>query len=301
MQQQKKGRRLRILLKAIIILIGFFIIACLVFDHFVQFRKSDDQLLRFFRDNNVPGVIKYYKGKERTIRYIVIGADTLPTLFMLHGAPSSLSIYEGYFTDSLFLKNFRMVAVDRPGYGGSGFGNPEPSIEKQSQMLWPILKSVSGNSKPLMMVAGSYGTSVACRMVMDHPGVADGMVLIAPSLAPAEEKVFWFTPIVEFPLVRWFIPKMFQSANTEKIHHESELRKMLPLWSRVTIPVFYLQGANDRLIYTSNAKFAKQAMINVPYLDIEFLKDRPHFFAYSDRMIIRQKIIDLYSYLQKQR
>lgn len=280
-------------------LAGILIIASLVFDHLVQFRKTDGQLRKFFADNAVPGIIKYHRSNGRLIRYVIIGADTLPTLFMLHGAPSSLSIYEKYFTDTFFLRNFRMVAVDRPGYGGSGFGVPEPSIEKQSQILWPILDSVSGNKKPLIMVAGSYGTSVACRMVMDHPGVADGMMLVAPSLAPGEEKVFWFTSLIEFPLIRWFIPRMFQSANAEKIHHREELEKMLPLWNKIDIPVFYLQGANDRLIYPTNAAFAKKQMINVPHLDIEFLKDRPHFFAFSDRMIIRQKIIDLYHYLLK--
>jgi pimeloyl-ACP methyl ester carboxylesterase len=281
-------------------LIAFIIIASLIFDHFVQFRKTDEHLQKFFTEHKVPATIKYRQDKERMIRYVVIGADTLPTLFMLHGAPSSLSIYEGYFTDTFFLKHFRMVAVDRPGYGGSGFGDPEPSIEKQSQILWPILDSVSRNNKPLMIVAGSYGTSVACRMVMDRPGIVDGMMLIAPSLAPGEEKVYWFTYIIDFPLVKWFIPRMFQSANTEKIHHQEELEKMIPMWNRVNIPVFYLQGANDRLIYTSNAEFAKTRMNNVPYLNIEFLKDRPHFFAFSDRMIIRQKIIDLYTYLLKQ-
>lgn len=280
-------------------LIGFLIIASLVFDHFVQFRKSDEQLRNFFTKNNVPGIIKYYKSNGRMIRYTVIGADTLPTLFMLHGAPSSLSIYEKYFTDTFFIKNFRMVAVDRPGYGGSGFGDPEPSIGKQSQMIWPILDSVSKNSKPVMIVAGSYGTSLACRMVMDRSGIVDGMVLVAPSLAPGEERVYWFSSLIESPLIRWFIPRMFQSANTEKLHHKNELTKMLPLWHKINIPVFYLQGANDQLIYTSNAAFARKQMRNVPFLDIEFLKDRPHFFAFSDRMIIRQKIIDLYTYLTK--
>ncbi len=292
-KQQRRGRWGRISGIFLLSLVALFIIACFVFDHYVQFRMSDEQLNRLFKENKLSATVNYYNAEGRTMRYVAIGSDTLPTLFMLHGSPSSLSIYREYFTDTQFLRMFRMVAVDRPGYGSSGFGVPEPSIERQAAMLWPLLKALRGN-KPLIIVAGSYGTSVGCRLMMDHPKSADGMMLIAPSLAPGEEKVYWFTNIVENRLVRWFIPRMLRSANTEKINHEAELKKMLPYWHRIQVPVSYLQGANDNLIYTSNAKFAKEKLVNVPWLHIEFLKDRPHFFAFSDRMVIRQKILDLY-------
>lgn len=190
-----------------------------------------------------------------------------------------------------------MVAVDRPGYGNSGFGIPEPSIKKQADVLWPLLSSLQGKEKTVLIVAGSYGTSVACRLMMDHPDAADGALLIAPSLAPGEEKTYWFTTLIEHPLLRWFIPRMFRSANTEKIHHEAGLTEMLPYWHKIKSPVYYLQGANDQLIYTTNALFAQKHLVSAPYLNIEFLKDRPHFFAFSDRMIIRQKILDLHNYV----
>jgi pimeloyl-ACP methyl ester carboxylesterase len=277
--------------------IVLFIIACFLFDHFVQFRKSDEELKKLFTDNHVPGTIHYYTAGPRPIRYVTIGSDTLPTLFMIHGSPSSLSIYEKYFTDTAFVRHFRMVAVDRPGYGYSGFGHPEPSISKQADLLWPILQPLH-NEKPLLIVGGSYGSSVACRLVMDHPGCADGLMLIAPSLAPGEEKMYWFTYIVENPLVNWFIPRMFKSANTEKIHHYEELSRMVPYWKTINIPVTYLQGAKDGLIYTSNADFARKMLVNSPRLDISFLKDRPHFFVFSEYAAIRSKILELYEYVR---
>lgn len=300
LKQHQKDRWKKFFSIFLVSVILLFIVACFVFDHFVQFRMSDGQLRKLFRENNISGKINYYETRGRRIRYVEIGSDSLPTLFMLHGAPSSLSIYSAYFTDTLFLKTFRMVAIDRPGYGNSGFGVPEPSIAEQSQILWPALSRLRKKGKPLIIVGGSYGTSVACRLLMDHPDAADGLMLVAPSLAPGEEKVYWFTSIVEHPFINWFIPRMLQSANTEKINHEAELSKMLPLWNRIKVPVSYLQGANDRLIYTSNAVFAKKMMVNVPSLHVEFLKDRPHFFAFSDRMVIRQKILDLYEIVKSQ-
>ena len=262
---------------------------------------SDEELKTLFRENDIPGKINYYTANGRTIRYVSIGSDTLPTLFMIHGSPSSLSIYRHYFTDTMFLNRFRMVAIDRPGYGNSGFGLPEPSIKKQADMLWPALSPLKKYNKTVLIVGGSYGTSVACRLAMDHPDALDGLMLIAPSLAPGEEKVYWFSRGIESPLLRWFIPRMFRSANTEKLNHEASLAEMLPFWRNIDVPVSYLQGANDQLIYTSNAHFAKKMMINVPHLQIEFLKDRPHFFAFTDRLIIRQKILDLFDYVQNEK
>lgn len=288
-----KYRWLRIVLRILVCFVGLFIIACYVFDYFVQFRMSDDEWRTFFKENNVKGEIHYYTVNDRKIRYISAGEDSLPTLFFIHGSPSSSSIYKDYFKDSLYLHTFKMYAVDRPGYGSSGFGKPEISIQKQAAAIKPILDSLNKITHPLIIVGASYGTSVACRLVMDNPQLADGLVLVAPALAPGEEKVYWFTPAVENPLINWFIPRMFQSANTEKIHHKEQLTKMLPLWKNITIPVMYMQGAKDELVYTTNAAFAKKQLVNAPYLDIRFFPGRPHFIPFSERPTIRKKILQM--------
>jgi pimeloyl-ACP methyl ester carboxylesterase len=191
-----------------------------------------------------------------------------------------------------------MYAIDRPGYGFSGFADPEISIEKQASMIRPILDSLQKINHPVIIMAESYGTSIACRMVMDYPGLIDGLVLVGPSLAPGEEKIYGVTPFIEWPVFHWFVPRIFQSANKEKIHHQEELTKMLPLWSRINIPVMYLQGEKDELIYTSNASFAKEHLTNAPLLDIRFFKNRPHFIARSERKAIKQHIVDMLKYLQ---
>ena len=86
---------------------------------------------------------------------------------------------------------------------------------------------------------------------------------------------------------------MFQSANTEKLHHRQELEAMLPYWKNIRIPVIYIQGEQDKLIDTTNAGFARNQLINAPYLDIKFLKGEPHFVAYSKRPLVRLKIMEL--------
>jgi pimeloyl-ACP methyl ester carboxylesterase len=299
MKANRKGRTRRRLLRILASIIIIFIIACFVVDYFVQFRMSDKELTRFFRDNGVPGEIRYYQSGGRTIRYAVMGYDSLPTVLFIHGSPASLSIYKDYYRDSLYLRKFRMYAVDRPGYGYSGLGQPEPSIQKQAAMIRPVLDSLHQVTRPVVVMAGSYGTSVACRLVMDYPGLIDGLVLVAPSLAPGEETVYWFTPPAENPLVNWIIPRMLRSANSEKINHERELAKMLPYWKNINIPIMYLQGDQDELIDTSNASFAQRQLVNAPLLEITWLKGRKHFVAFDEQPAIRRKILEMHERLAR--
>jgi pimeloyl-ACP methyl ester carboxylesterase len=183
-----------------------------------------------------------------------------------------------------------MFSVDRPGYGYSGLAEPVPYVQQQARMISAIVDSLRKPHHPLIIVAASYGTAIACRIAMDNPGLVDGLILVGPALAPGREKIFWFTPAIEHPVFKWAVPRMLQSANTEKIHHKQELQKMLPYWKNIRIPVIYLQGANDGLIYTSNLAFARQQLVNAPYLETYLVPGRGHLLVNPEQKLIKLKI-----------
>src|SRR3954465_10285897 len=91
---------------------------------FLQYRKSDKQLKQFFRKYLVDVRIEYFTAYGRRMRYLSIPNPGKPVLLFLHGAPSSLSFFRKYFVDPFLLKYFHIIAIDRPGYGYSGFGKP---------------------------------------------------------------------------------------------------------------------------------------------------------------------------------
>ena len=291
---KRKRRWLRRLLRTFLGIIVFIIVACFTFDHFVQFRKSDEELRKFFAQNNIHGKIGYYTAIGRRLRYVSIGTDSMPTLLFIHGSPASMSLYRGRFSDKTILRTFHILAIDRPGYGYSGFGHPEPSIQKQSEMIKPLLDSLYHAKHPIIVVGGSFGAPIACRLAMDHPELVDGLEITGPAIGPGLEKVFWFAPIIEHPAIRWLVPRMFQSANTEKLHHKEELEKMLPYWKNIRVPVMYLQGAKDHLIDTSNASFAREHLVNAPYLNIYFFPNRHHYLAQYEWPTIKNRIMKLY-------
>jgi pimeloyl-ACP methyl ester carboxylesterase len=263
-------------------------------------RITDEQLRKFFQENNLKGSVHYYTALGRKIRYISVGEKNLPTLFFIPGSPASVSLYKDYYKDPALSKRFRMLAVDRPGYGKSGYGEPEPSIQRQSEMIRPMIEGLQEANKPVIICAGSYGASIACRLVMDHPNIAHGMVLDAPSLAPGQEKVFWLAPVAERSFIKWLLLPHQRVANTEKVHHTEELAKMLPLWKNIRIPVIYIQGEKDGMIYKSNADFAKQQLVNCPHLQINFIPGQEHFITIKQMPFIRNKILDMANIVERE-
>lgn len=297
----RKYRWLRRTLRVLFVCILLFIIACFVFDHYVQFRKTDEELKATFQQRGIDGRVGYYETHGRSIRYTSVGHDSLPTLVLLHGSPGSMSYYSGRYADSAIYKNFKVLAPDRPGYGFSGLGDPEPSIEKQAAMIRPLIDSLHKATHPVIIAGGSFGAAIACRIAMDNPGLVDGLVLTGPALGPGREVYFWFTHLIESPAIRWFIPRIFRSANTEKVHHKKELEKMLPLWKKIDVPVMYLQGENDDIVDTSNAGFARQQLVNAPFLEIEMIPGRAHRLAQFEWPRIRNAILKVYGKAEENR
>lgn len=286
-------RIVRITLRVVLLLLVLFIIALLVFDRMVQFRMTDEEATTWFAKKQVPVRIGYYQSHGRSIRYMHTGADTGTTILFIHGAPSSATYYRDYLADEELLAHAHMIAVDRPGYGYSGLAQPVTSIQEQAAMIRPVLDSLQQLKHPVVVVGASYGTAIACRLAMDYPQLVDGLVLIAPALAPGEEKTYWFTPMIEGRLFHWAVPRMLQTANAEKIAHPKELQAMLPLWPNIRVPVNYLQGEKDDLVYTTNAHFARTHLVNAPYLDIQLLAGRGHLLVFLEKKRIRNSILDM--------
>jgi pimeloyl-ACP methyl ester carboxylesterase len=261
----------------------FLIALTLLFDRLVTFRVNDKDLMAWFQARKLKPRISYYNTQGRAVRYLQSGDSPKATLLFIHGAPSSLSYWREYLADSSLLNRATLYAVDRPGYGYSGLGDPLPDISKQAAIIKVILDSLHRGHHPVILVGASFGAPIACRLAMDYPELVDGVVLVAPPLGPDREEIFWFTYLVENPLIHWVVPRMFVSANREKVHHHEELTKMLPLWPRIHVPVIYLQGSNDELVFTSNAAFAREHLVNAPFLDIRMIPGRGHLIAFKEK------------------
>lgn len=283
----------RIVIRFVLGGVIFLIVALLIGDRFVQFRMDDKDLTEWFNARHIQPHIRYYESHGRRVRYIRVGSSPEATILFIHGAPSSLSYWKAYLADSVLRSRATMLAVDRPGYGYSGLADPMPDISEQAAVIKVILDSLNVVHRPVIVVGVSYGSPIAARLTMDYPQLVDGLVLMAPPLGPGREEYFWFTYPVESPLIHWVVPRMLQTANREKIDHREELTKMLPLWGKIRVPVMYLQGEEDGLVDTSNASFAREHLVNAPYLHIEMIPGRGHLIAFDEKDRIVKTIVQM--------
>ena len=67
---------------------------------------------------------------------------------------------------------------------------------------------------------------------------------------------------------------------------------MLPLWSKISVPVIVIQGEDDALVPKENAYFA-QRMVNPNLLRLQLEPDVNHFIPWNQPHLINQAIFDL--------
>jgi uncharacterized protein len=256
----------------------------------VQFRYKDATILEEYHKKGLNASLKRYKVGNRTVRYLETGTEDQPSVLLIHGAPSSLSIFNPIMQDSLLWSKAKIYAVDRPGYGYSDFGKVEVSIAQQAALLKPILDSMVARKRPIILFGESYGGPIACKLAMDYPDLIDGIVLAAPSIEPGQETYFAISYPMRWWGIKYIFPRLLRLATDEKWAHKTELEKLFPGWKKIRAPVIYLQGMNDEIVNPSNAEFARKQLINSKQLDITMIPNQKHFMAWPQQKLIVRSI-----------
>lgn len=240
-----------------------------------------------------PGArVEMLNDNGRNLCYISLHRnDTLPTLFFLHGSPSSMSVYDIYYQDSSLARWSNIIAADRPGYGFSR-GKSEKSVQRQAEKMWKILEK-EGYPSPLYIIGSSYGGTVAARMAMLKPERVAGVVLISASLAPGQEAIYNISYLIRYRWFRWLLPDNIMVANDEKLSHYESLIEMAPLWSKITAPVIMFQGTSDRLIYPENVEFARRKLTNSRFVEYHMLKNERHHLQLKYKSLILERLRNL--------
>lgn len=231
-----------------------------------------------------------YLAEGRRMHYVSAGDRANPMVLLVHGSPGDWSAFEEYLDHVELLKEAWMLAVDRPGFGKSSFGRPEPSLEAQARLLEPLL--AKADARGAVLVGHSLGASVIARMAMDFPARVAGLLLVAPAIDPELEKLRWYNRLASLSAVRLLLPRALDTSNLEILPLRSELEKMLPLWPRVEAPTIVIHGSKDRLVPAANADFAGRVLVNAP-VDVRRVQDAGHFILWERPDRVVQAILKL--------
>lgn len=225
------------------------------------------------------------------LHYVSTGADSLPLLVFIHGSPGSWEAFSQYLKDSDLLKQYHMVAIDRPGLGYSDYGEAE-HLGKQAEIISHLLYRLK-HKKPIFLVGHSLGGPVVVDLASSNPGLVDGLVLLAGSVDPKEEKSERWRAVIAYSPLRYLVPAFLRPSNDELMYFKKDVKRMPCLLHRVTCRVVILHGNRDSLVPYGNALYAKQNFTNASSVELITLKGADHFIPWSNYQDIKKVLLKL--------
>jgi pimeloyl-ACP methyl ester carboxylesterase len=253
---------------------------------------SDKELTEHYKNQEIKPIYKNTFFLGRRLHYAVISKnDTLPLLIMVHGAPGAWYGYMNLTDDTLLQQRFKIVAVDRLGYGKSGYGNEELSVQKQAMAIDRIIEKENVTGKKVYLLGRSYGAPIAAYLAINNPEKYEKLLMVSPVIDPDKEKFYWFSNLGRSPLVQWALPELLNVATKEKFSHQKEMRLMLPEWEKLATPTCILMGEDDNVADTANFSFAKKHIVNCPAVFIK-LKKTGHQITRQQPDLIREILLE---------
>ena len=256
---------------------------------FFTFRISDDSAKLLFSRQGLTVKTDNININGKNIHYVMVGNDTLPTLAFIHGSPSAWNAFLDYMKDPELLKHFRIISIDRPGFGYSNFGEAM-TIQKQSRYIMPVFARIN-NNKPVYLAGHSLGGPLLIQLAADAPKEFAGIMLIAGSVDPAlEPREKWRYIMEKFPL-NHLLPGSFRPSNTELLYFKKDIVSLANEFAKVTCAVYLVHGDNDTWVPPGNVAYAVKKLVHASKIETLILPGGNHFIPWTKRKEITKELI----------
>jgi len=256
-----------------------------------QMRVTDKKAIKDFEQVGVNLTPHNEKIDGNTLHYVSTGADTLPLLVFIHGSPGSWSAFENYLKDNDLLRHFHMIAIDRPGFGYSDYGDAR-HMDKQVEIISVLLQKFK-NNKPMFLIGHSLGGPLAASLACKNAGLINALVLLAGSVDPKAEKSELWRNIISYSPLRYLVPRFLRPSNDELMYFKKDVLEMPGILSKITCRVFILHGNHDSLVPYENALYAKSKLINARSVKLITLQGADHFIPWTNFADIKKLLLHL--------
>lgn len=257
----------------------------------MKFRISDEVATERFNKAGVPLVIRRLSVNHRTLHYTKTGNDSLPTIVFVHGSPGSWDAFESYMRDAVLLNKYRMISVDRPGFGYSDF-REALNLQDQSLII-NALFAKEDNHKPVYLVGHSLGGPLIVQMAIDKPGYFDALVILAGSIDPKMEQPEKWRPLLMNNPLKFLVPGAMRPSNDELWYLKKDLKILAPQMSKVNTRIYVVHGDKDVLVPYANMDFAVKNFTHARSLDTLTLPGANHFIPWSHYKAVRGVLLKL--------
>ncbi len=283
-----RRKRKKIILVVILFLFTFWLVQA---QRTMKFRETDEDAKKEFKNLGLALLTKTIHGEDFHLHYVQIGSDTLPTLFFVHGSPGSWNAFKGYLQDEDLIRHYRMIAIDRPGFGFSDF-NDARNLTEQSRIIDHLLDSIK-NGKPIFLVGHSLGGPLIIKLYLDNAQSISGLVILAGALDPKAEKPEKWRPILFKTPLNYFVPGAMRPSNEELWYLKKDLQALEKELDKVSCRVWIIHGDKDNLVPVGNVDYAKQKLTSAKTLKVTILVGANHFIPWTHFAEIKELLLDI--------
>lgn len=258
----------------------------------MKFKISDSKAKEEFKQAGVNLTTVTTKVGERNIHYAKTGNDSFPTIIFVHGSPGSWDAFAQYMQDSALLTKYRMISFDRPGFGNSDYGDAE-HMSKQAELIESVIKQLQ-NGKPMYLVGHSLGGPMIVWLAGDNPTMYDGLVLLAASVDPAEEKTEGWRGLLDNGPLRLFVPGALRPSNRELKFFKKDVYELQSRFPKIKCKVFIVHGTKDTFVPVGNAAYAEKKLVNAVSVETTLIPGANHFIPWQYYDVIKNVLMKLY-------
>lgn len=226
----------------------------------------------------------YINIKNTRVRYVESGAGH--DVVLIHGNAGSVDDFDFQSLGRL-CRNYRVIAVDRPGHGKSDRPkDSDATLEYQTQLLHETLSQL-GVTRPVL-VGHSWGGSLALAYAVSYPQELSAIVLLAPAAYADGGPDQFMRAVLKTPLigdvsltvgrvimgkhllkkelrrafypdsvpdeylrqacVSWLGHKQVRAILEDEYGLDQELKKVSKHYSEIGIPVVIVTGDHDQIV-----------------------------------------------------
>ncbi len=255
-------------------------------------RWSDEKAYRVFSSKQVPLHIYDTVIGNRHLHYAVSGSADLPTLVFIHGSPGSWMNYMGFMWDTALQKKFRMVSIDRPGFGYSDFGEAM-HLQEQCKIILPVLQSLK-TAQPMFLCGHSMGGPVVVELAASDPELFNTIVIAAGSIDVSQEKTEAWRKIMDKKPLYWCLPGAFGPSNTELLYLKKDLVPLQSAFKKITCNVHFIHGTKDTWVPIENIAYGKSMLVNAKSISVDSLPGADHQIPWKNKDAFTNMLLKLY-------
>jgi pimeloyl-ACP methyl ester carboxylesterase len=257
-----------------------------------QKRWSDKKAYRVFNKKGISLMIRDTVIDSRHLHYAVTGSGNLPTLVLVHGSPGSWKHFHKYMYDTVLLRKFKIVSIDRPGFGYSDYGQAM-HLKAQCRIILPLLQSLK-ETQPMYLFGHSMGGPVAVQLVANDPGLFSAVVIASGAVDVNQERKEIWRKIMSIKPLYWALPGAFRPSNTELIYLKKDLVALQREFEKITCKVYFIHGSKDYWVPIQNIAFGSKMLLNASGISIDTIRGAGHFITKRNKTELSRVLTNLY-------